>query len=361
MKVLIVDDSIVFRTAISQALEGVPGVEVRRKVSTGNLAVDYVKSNPDIDLVTMDIEMPDMDGLEATRLIRNFNKDVKILIFSGASESGVKKTMRALDFGADDFIPKTEGGENIDESVQMIKQELVPRIRSLVTKSDRDRTDQNREQAKQGIEVKQKRETSSIDSVLGSIKGKPDLICIGSSTGGPQALMNIFRNLDHKITIPMVIVQHMPPVFTNRMATSLSTLSEVKVKEASNGDKLLPGFCYVAPGDYHLEVNQNQTLSLNQGEKVCFVRPSVDVFFNSVFRNYSGDALSIILTGMGCDGANGAASLARSGRIVLAQDQETSVVWGMPGAVSENGSAKHIIPLDYFPQIINKLSARKNL
>jgi two-component system chemotaxis response regulator CheB len=170
--------------------------------------------------------------------------------------------------------------------------------------------------------------------------------------------MSIFRGLDHKITIPMVIVQHMPPVFTSRMAVSLSGLSEVVVKEASKSDVLISGVCYVAPGDYHLVINRDQTLSVNQSEKVCYVRPSVDVFLNSVTENFKGKILTIILTGMGYDGASGCSLLAKRDNIVLAQDQKSSVVWGMPGAVCENGSAKYALPLEYFPEIINKLSAR---
>jgi two-component system chemotaxis response regulator CheB len=357
MKILIVDDSIVFRTAITQALADVPDVEVKRKLSNGKLAVDYVRSNPDIDLITMDVEMPDMDGLEATRQIREFNKNVKILIFSGGSESGAEKTIGALDMGANDFISKTKGGSSIDESVEMIKQELVPRIRSIVSRGIR----QNAQTQKEESTASSTYEAPSLDKVLGSIKGKPDLICIGSSTGGPQALMNIFRGLNHKITIPMVIIQHMPPVFTSRMATSLSSLSEVVVKEARDADVLTPGVCYIAPGDYHLVVQKDQTLKINQSEKVCYVRPSVDVFLNSVTENFRGRSLTIILTGMGYDGANGCSSLAKRGEMVLAQDELSSIVWGMPGAVCKNGSAKYALPLEYFPQVINKLSDRNNV
>lgn len=363
MNVLIVDDSIVFRTAISQALEGIPDIDIKRKLSNGKIAVDYVRSNPEIEVIIMDIEMPDVDGLEATKRIREFNKDVKIIIFSGVSESGAKKTLSALDTGANDFIPKIHGGGSIDESVEMIKKELVPRIQSLVKKRTPhmtfDEPSNDRQRAKRSFPSVVK--ANSVDTVLAGLSYKPELICIGSSTGGPQALMNIFRGLDHKISIPMVIVQHMPPLFTKRMASSLSALCDVEVKEANDGDRLRAGLCYIAPGDYHLIVNKDGILSVNQDEKVCYVRPSVDVFLNSVSSFYPGKTLTIILTGMGADGSSGSAALAEKGNVVLAQDEESSVVWGMPGAVCQNNSAKFVMPLDFFSQVINKLSMRKSV
>lgn len=359
MNVLIVDDSIVFRTAISQALEGVSGVAVKAKLSNGKLAVEYLKSNPDVDLVTMDIEMPELDGLEATKEIRKFNGSVKILVFSGLSESGAVKTMNAIGAGANDFIPKQEGGKTIDQSVEMIKQELVPRIRSLVTKEKTENVAENLPfDNKESSEYRPSVQASSVEAVLNDILFKPDLICIGSSTGGPEALMNIFKGLNSDITIPIVIIQHMPPLFTKRMAKSLSSLCSLDVREAKNGDLLKPGVCYIAPGDFHLEINTDGVLKTHQGEKVCFVRPSVDVFLESVAKNYKGKVLDLILTGMGCDGANGSALLSRKGHKVLAQDEESSIVWGMPGAVHENGSADFVLPLEAFSQIINNLSAR---
>lgn len=348
MKVLVVDDSIVFRSAIVSAIGTEKGIEVSRSLSNGKLAVDFLQNNPDIDLITLDMEMPVLDGMETIKEIRKFNKKVNIIVFSSHTQKGAEKTIEALNAGANDFVTKPENmGTNVDDSINSIKQELLPKILAFKTKVGV--VENNLVKEGPTIIHDDYYQVSSKDP-------RPNLILIGCSTGGPEALTTLFRGINTNINVPMLIVQHMPPLFTQKLAEMLNKVSTVRVFEAKDGDQLKAGVCYVAPGDYHMTIDENKIIRLNQEEKVCFVRPSVDVLFHSVAKNFKGNVLSIVLTGMGEDGANGAKKLHDQGNLVVIQDKQTSVVWGMPGAVKKVIPESKVAPISEMGKIISSLA-----
>jgi two-component system chemotaxis response regulator CheB len=323
VNILVVDDSIVFRSAIVTAIKSENGLEVVRSLMNGKLAVDYVLQNPNVNLITLDMEMPVMDGIETIKEIRKFNKKVVIIVFSSLTQKGAEKTFEALSAGANDFVTKPENiSANADQSITSIKEELIPKILAF--------------REKQNVSLSPIKTEIKAPSYLSfDLKQKPNLVLIGCSTGGPEALGTLFRNIKNNLSVPILIVQHMPPMFTQKLAEMLTKLSTLKVSEAQDGDKLLPGVCYVAPGDFHMTLGPDNIVHLDKSDKVCYVRPSVDVLFNSVSANYRGNILAFILTGMGEDGAVGAKKLFDKGANIFIQDKEYSVVWGMPGSVKK--------------------------
>jgi two-component system chemotaxis response regulator CheB len=353
MKIMVVDDSIVYRTAISQALSEVSGYDVFKTCSNGKIAIDFLKQNPDTELITLDMEMPVMDGMETIKEIRKFNSKVVIIVFSAFTTRGAERTIDALSLGADDFVTKIEGAGTIESSIGMIRDELVPKIEAL----------KNKRSAKihatpEVVEIAPKTAAGNVEDICSSMSVKPKLVVIGCSTGGPEALTTIFRNITHKPSYPMLIVQHMPPLFTKKLAEMLDKVSTVTVKEAQGGERLENGVCYIAPGDYHMKLENDLTLSLNQDEKVCFVRPAVDVLFQSVAKNFKSQVMSIVLTGMGEDGANGCEALVDYKAYQFIQDEESSIVWGMPGAVNKRNIGAKILKLEDFGPLLTEIAKR---
>ncbi|EQC47363.1 chemotaxis-specific protein-glutamate methyltransferase CheB [Bacteriovorax sp. Seq25_V] len=346
MNILVVDDSVVFRTAISQALSEVPGFLVSKTCSNGKIAIDFLQRESGIDLVILDLEMPVMDGIETIKEIRKFNKKIPIIVFSSFTTQGAEKTITALQTGANDFVGKVSGNGTIEGSLKMIRAELVPRIEALCSKGKASNVSQTKEVV------------CEISKAVDKMQIKPKLICIGSSTGGPEALMSIFKTLEVPSSVPMLLVQHMPPMFTQKLAEMLDKNSCMSFSEAKNGDVLKPGHCYIAPGDYHMTITKDLKIILNQDDKVCFVRPSVDVLLNSVADNFSGQVLSIILTGMGEDGANGSRALKEKNAYQFTQDKESCVVWGMPGAVMKADVGASVIKLADIPKLLTMVSKR---
>lgn len=342
MKVLVVDDSLVFRSAISNALRTVEGIEVFKTVSNGKFAVDTMKNSPDIDLIVLDLEMPVMDGLTAIQEIRRFNEKVFIIVFSSATLKGAEKTMTALQNGANEFVTKPVAEDEFTvegNQENSITQDLLPKVIAF--------------KRQKGIQVPEAPVRKASRPEMISLKNKYDLIVIGSSTGGPDAIAKVFKGITAPLKVPMLIVQHMPPMFTEKMAEMLTRLSPVKVVEAKEGMKLNPNMCYLAPGDFHMTLS-DQVIHLNQNEKVCFVRPSVDVTLFSLKGSQMKIAV-IILTGMGEDGASGCQKLKQAGADIFIQDKESSVVWGMPGAVHRDLPDTKIVNLEDMPSLIMKL------
>lgn len=356
MKILVVDDSVVFRSAITQALSDVPGFDIHKSVSNGKLAVEELQKNQDIDLITLDMEMPILDGMETVREIRKFNKEVKIIIFASQTAYGAERTIKVLGLGANDFVAKVEGKGTIDDSVKMIRDNLVPKIKALVEKISfkRGRDFHNLSAGNARVPLTQEDHNTCIDVnvIIDQIGRKPDLVVLAASTGGPVALEGFFKEIKEEINIPMLLVQHMPPIFTTKLADSLTTKSPVRVVEAKSGDILKNGVCYLAPGDFHMTLNSDLSVSLNQDEKVCYVRPSADVLFDSVYKSFAGKILCIVLTGMGSDGMNGSINLKKSGADVIVQNEETSVVWGMPGSIVQAGVNPYVLPLEDLAKVL---------
>lgn len=346
MKVLIVDDSVVFRMSISQALEGVPGIHIAGKASNGQVAIEMLKNDPEIELITLDMEMPVMDGMQTIQEIRKFNKTLKIIVFSSLTQKGAEKTIEALSHGANDFVTKqeTSGALAVEESLEMIRDTLVPKIEAFTKK----------------YIVPDNVETVSLTGdVIEEMPVKPKLIVIASSTGGPDALGKIFSSIECKVNVPILLVQHMPPVFTGKLAEMLNKYNDfVNVKEAQAGDVMEVGKCLIAPGDFHMTLNGNGVVSLNQDEKNCYVRPSANVLFDSVADVYKDQVLTIILTGMGEDGAVGAGTLKKQGSYLYVQDEASSVVWGMPGATVNKVPGTKILSLENICHMLNKTFSR---
>lgn len=348
MKILIVDDSVVFRMAIKQALEEVEGVQIVGALSNGQLAVDFLKAGNAVDLVTLDMEMPVLDGLSTIKEIRKFNRKVPIIVFSSLTTKGAEKTIDALSSGANDFVTKEEtgGAASIEKSLSMIRQSLLPKIEAFKRQAS--------------LKAVPTASAPAIPQVShDNLIRKPKLIVMASSTGGPDALSKIFRELKStQNNTPILLVQHMPPVFTEKLAEMLSNISPgYQVKEGKPGDILRPGVCYLAPGDYHMVMKPDLSIDLNQKEKVCYVRPAANCLFETVANHFKEQVLSIVLTGMGDDGAEGVKKLSERGSYNFFQDEMSCTVFGMPAAIKRTGLGQEI-QLSQVSELINKINAR---
>jgi two-component system chemotaxis response regulator CheB len=343
MKILVVDDSIVYRAAIHKALEGAEGITALATAHNGKVAVDRLK-NEKFDLMTIDIEMPIMDGISAILEIRKFNKSIPIIVFSTLTLKGAEKTMEALQAGANDFCPKVEGEiGDMESGIRLIREELLPRIQALGSRKV--------------IPIINSQPDSQ--SLKNFIVERPLALCIGSSTGGPEALKAVFSNLKGPFKFPIFMVQHMPPLFTTQLAMMLSKVSGLNVVEAKDGEIVSTNKIYLAPGDFHMKVvpkGNDLSIQLNQGDKVCYVRPAVNVLLDSLVELYGRKCPAIILTGMGEDGLNGAKKIKASGGKVFIQDKESSVVWGMPGAIAALNLQDETLTLAEIGKLINTMN-----
>ena len=359
MKVLVVDDSVVFRSAIKTALLDSDFVDEVDIAANGKIAIDKLKNRKDIDSITLDLEMPVMDGVETIKEIRKFDKDIPIIIFSAQNITAANKTLEALQMGANDFVSKIATTSDINENLKMIQNELIPRFKALTERNARRKSILSGKSTLSDSQMV----TNNFSSVTATRVSanfdlfRSDILCIASSTGGPDMLMKVFRGLK-ELRVPVVIVQHMPPVFTTQLAKTLNELSPNTVVEASIGDILKPGHCYLAPGDYHMTIKKaaqpgQYLLALDQSEKVCFVRPAADVLFKSVAQRFDGKISAFVFTGMGNDGADGCDQIKDKGGIVGVQDEESCVVWGMPRAVYERNAQDGIFTPE---QIIEKIN-----
>ncbi len=349
MKVLIVDDSIVFRTAIKNALLNSGQVREVDVASNGKIAADKLKQKS-FDGITLDLEMPVMDGIETIKEIRSFNKDIPIIIFSAQNINAANKTIKALEMGANDFVQKLQDSADLETNIKNIQNELVPRFSALLNKNQ-----YKQEKMNPTVQENSVLENTSQSSRVVKPFTKANLICIGSSTGGPDFLMRLFSKIG-KLDVPVLITQHMPPIFTTQLAKTLNELSPNRVVEATNGDILESGTVYLAPGDFHMIIkpyDKGHKIELTKSEKVCFVRPAVDVMLNSVADYFQGNVVTYIFTGMGNDGANGCQRMRDKNGINIVQDESSSVVWGMPRAVYDRQLHDEILKPDEIVKSIN--------
>lgn len=357
IKVLIVDDSAVMRKIISSALLKEPSIEIVGYASNGIQAIENVRTlNPDV--VTLDIEMPEMDGLSALKEIRKENKRLPIVMFSTLTHKGAQAAVMALTAGASDYVGKpTTSAGSIEGAFKVLESELIPKIIGLAKRSRlRNAQVSQKPSSTQAAPIK-KNELGTINTVISTkapskqlVPNKPiSAVCIGVSTGGPMALMQVFSQIQNPLPVPIFIVQHMPPTFTNLLAARLCTAGVTTVKEAKEGDIAEPGNAYIAPGGFHMVLGSMgpqvvMHLNTNPPENSC--RPAVDVLFRSASDIYGGNLLSVVLTGMGYDGLKGCQYIKARGGQVIAQDEESSVVWGMPGAIAEHNLAEVLLPID---------------
>ena len=355
IRVLVVDDSAFMRKIITDILAGSPEIEVIGKARNGQEAIEKVTElRPDV--VTMDIEMPGLDGLHALGYIMS-ECPTPVIMLSGAESNQADVTMTAFQYGAVDFILKPSG--NISLDMVKIKEEIVKKVKAASSVQVHKLGFIEEEKKSDIIEVKSLKEKN--ESPKKSIFHK--IIVIGSSTGGPRALQQVIPLLPSNLHAPVLVVQHMPAGFTKSLAERLNSQSMIKVVEASEGDILESGTVYIAPGDYHMTIKQKKingdikdVIALTKGEKVQGVRPSVDVLLNSVTPIFGQNSLGVILTGMGSDGTDGIRKLKLAGGKVMAEDESTCVVYGMPRSVIEQKLADYILPIGKIAENIALIS-----
>ena len=355
IRVLVVDDSSVMRRIVSQALANTPGIEV---VGTAVHGANALLKIPELkpDVVTLDVEMPEMSGLEALDVIREKFPSVRVIMCSTLTERGARVTIDALLRGASDYVAKPTSGMPSADALQQLQTDLVAKVRLHV----RPRKPAALPAAPALVKRPAPQTTPAVAGVPKSNSVK--IVCLGSSTGGPNALADLFSALRQPLPVPMVIVQHMPPVFTKMLAERLCHLPcRIRFEEGVDGMPVLSGTVYLAPGGRHMEVRMQRGfpfLHLHDGPQENFCRPAVDVLFRSVAQAYGGDVLAMILTGMGSDGAQACRTLASRGARILVQDEASSVVWGMPGSVAAAGLADEVLPLSEMGRRLQEIVAR---
>lgn len=370
IRVLIVDDSAVVRRIVAEEIDAQPDMEVAGVAVDGRAALEaFERLAP--DLVVLDVEMPEMDGLAALPRLRALRPDLPVVMFSSKTELGAAAALEALALGASDFFAKPTGQGGMDGARRVVRSELIPALRALGA-----------------------RRPSSVLGVAGSLDASPgrragrtsggtfspvasaassassaaaqgpssvasrgpaadaterlELVVVGASTGGPNALAELFALLPGDLPVPLLVVQHMPPLFTRLLAERLTKNSSVRTEEAESGVPLVAGRAWIAPGDFHLELESDGVgtvrMRLTQAEPENACRPAVDPLLRSAARIYGRGCLAVVLTGMGQDGLRGCEAVRAAGGRVLAQDEASSVVWGMPGAVIKAGLAERVLP-----------------
>ncbi len=369
IKVLIVDDSVVFRKILQEAIGKRPNIRVVGTATNGKEALKKIRIlRPNITI--LDVEMPEMDGLSTLDEIKRQHLKTTVIMFSTLTSQGAKTTLEALSRGATDFVPKPTGTGAFSKSVKTIQEILIPKVEALGNGHLKTVRVPIQKKAPSTIKLKsskpethQKVTSSERPLRVKTLKGKRiEAIGIGVSTGGPNALNEIIPKFPKNFRLPIFIVQHMPPVFTAQLAQRLDQRSKLKVVEAKDNTLVQGGTVYIAPGDYHMEVkreDKNYKIKLNQGPPENSCRPAVDVLFRSLAATYKDRVIATVLTGMGQDGLNGARALKQAGSIVIAQDKQTSVVWGMPKFVTDAGLADRVVPLGNITSTILELSGHK--
>lgn len=344
IRALIVDDSVVVRKVLTDALSNDPRVEVVGTAANGVIALKKLPQlNPDI--VVLDVEMPEMDGLETVKHIRAGWPKLPVIMCSSLTERGAETTLRALSLGASDYVAKPSRlNANDIDNLGAFKAELLAKVKALCGADPTLSAPPSRTVVAVALPRK-KREAVSV-------------LAIGCSTGGPTALATLFTGLPRDLPVPILIVQHMPPLFTRLLAERLASSSGIKVTEAAHGDRVEPGCAYVAPGDHHMTVvteGVHMRIALNQETPECSCRPAVDVMFRSVAKVYGPGVLATVMTGMGHDGTRGARAIVEAGGSLIVQDAATCVVPSMPQAVVDAGLASGVFPLE---QLAHELVSR---
>jgi two-component system, chemotaxis family, protein-glutamate methylesterase/glutaminase len=336
--VLIVDDSMVVRRIMTNVLSSDPGIRVVGTAASGRSALEKIEQLAP-DIMILDIEMPEMDGLETLRHLRRLHPRLPVIMFSTLTERAAAATLEALSLGARDYVTKPGGGATLEA----VRSQLLPRIKALVPRAPR--TSGTADVARPAV----------ADGRPGRT-GPHQLLAIGASIGGPDAVAAILRALPGDLPVPVAIVQHMPPIFTRLFAQRLDRESALTVVEGQPGMGLEPGLVVVAPGDFHLLVADGRggpVVATTQEPRQNGCRPAVDVLFRSAAAVFGDRVLACVLTGMGQDGLRGSERLRAAGAEIVVQDDATSAVWGMPGAVATAGLADRVLPL---PQIAADLT-----
>uniref|UniRef100_UPI003D7E8E94 protein-glutamate methylesterase/protein-glutamine glutaminase n=1 Tax=Kineococcus sp. SYSU DK031 TaxID=3383152 RepID=UPI003D7E8E94 len=343
IRVLVVDDSVVVRRIVTDVLASDPVIEVVGTAPNGKVALEKIQQLKP-DAVTLDIEMPVMDGLQTIKEIRRVDRRLPVVMFSTLTERGATATLEALSSGASDYVTKPANVGSVSESMESVRAELIPKIKALVPGVAEPRS----------AVVARPATPVALRARSGAAR-TPRALVVGSSTGGPEALSSVLAKLPAGLGVPVLVTQHMPPVFTRMYAQRLDKVSALTVVEAVDGQSVEAGTVYVAPGDFHMEVVRRGSalvVKLHQGPPENFCRPAVDVMVRSAVAAFGGELLALVLTGMGSDGKLGCKAVAEAGGQVVVQDEATSVVWGMPGAVAREGLADEVLPLSAIPDAL---------
>lgn len=346
-RVLIVDDSPFVRRLLSDWLSADPEFEVAGAAPDGEEgAALAVKLKP--DLITLDVEMPKLDGIEALELIMK-QAPCPVVMVSSVTKQGAAQTIRALELGAVDFVTKPDGPSSI--RLVHAKEELLSKCRAAVI-------------AKRSSFAKPSAEAPIrhiVKPTLSPASGSTDkVVVIASSTGGPRALTTLVSSLPKGFPAPILIVQHMPVGFTESFAKRLDQLGTVPVKEAAEGDKVVPGLALLAPGGRHMEVSSNGAIKFHDQPTLHGVRPAADYLFKSAVQAYGSRCLGVVLTGMGRDGASGALDIKRAGGLVLGESEESAVIYGMPKAAFEIGAVQEQFPIEQMAAAMVSCLARRS-
>lgn len=355
IRVLIVDDSVVIRRLVSHVLEEAQDMAIVGVAANGRIALEKIQETQP-DVVTLDIEMPEMNGLDALRLIRRQHPQVRVVMFSTLTERGGATTLEALSLGADDYVAKASNAGGLDRSLASLRDELIPKIRQFFTPVAQPAKLLPPSPVAPVAPARTEsyvRRAHSISSVVG----------IGVSTGGPSALAIVLAAIPANFSVPVLIVQHMPPLFTHLLSERLNTLCPLEVHEAADGEPLDQPKVLIAPGNFHMRVEAERNgpvIRLDQSPAINSCRPAVDALFESMATVFGSGVLAVMLTGMGQDGLNGSRALQAKGAYILAQDESTSVVWGMAGSVVNAGLANEILPLELIPKAIVNHTARSS-
>jgi two-component system chemotaxis response regulator CheB len=355
ISLLIVDDSRLFRSALEEALHGQPGITIAGSVFSGAKAIEFIRSTPP-DLVTLDVEMPGMDGLQTLKQIRAINQSrpgsppVGVIMVSAFTRRGEQVTIKALQAGAFDFVTKPSGA-SAESNLLALRSDLLGKIRAFAA-------------SRRGPGTAPTMISTTAAPSPPLKRTRIRAVVIGASTGGPRALSDMLPAICQAIDLPILIVQHMPPGFTRSLAESLARQTGRQVVEAADGMPMEASTVYIAPGARHLLVRGTPALprlALNEQPPENGCRPSADVLFRSAAAVLGGEVIAIILTGMGRDGTAGLGAVRRAGGFVIAQDESTSVVWGMPGSAVEARVVDEVHPLNAIPPavaaIINRFPA----
>ena len=335
IRVLIVDDSAIYRKVITEVLSGQPEIEIIGTAANGKIALEMIEKEMP-DLLTLDIEMPVMTGLELLQELKKKKSPVKSIVLSGLTHEGATATIQAMSLGALDVVLKPNA-DSYQAGTDELKKVLLPRVKAIGSTLLRRKAGAPSRQDAQAVAPARRR------------RGSYGVVCIGVSTGGPPALTRMLPKIPADLGVPILIVQHMPPMFTKSLANSLNQVCPFDVLEAEDGMVLKPGQALIAPGGSHLKVVRSGAkvitkITQDPPENAC--RPAVDYLFRSVAEVYGGDVLSVIMTGMGSDGTAGARLIKSKGGTLFCQDESSCVVYGMPKILVENGDADGVFALD---------------
>ena len=363
LRVMVVDDSAVIRGLLTRSLESDPDLAVVASVGDGQQALNALQRH-DIEIVILDIEMPVMDGLTALPKIIAAKPGIPVVMASTLTRRGATVSLKALSLGAADCV--TKPGSSALTTAAEFKRELIGKVKGLAQARRQSRGEPMPMPARRGGTCPT--QASAAAARTGEIRLRPmpagdrapEVVAIGSSTGGPQALFQLLKSLG-AIKQPILITQHMPATFTTILAEHIARLTGLRAAEATDGEPVAASRVYIAPGDYHMTVEgqgKERHLRLSKDPPENFCRPSVDPMLRSLALAYGTRVLCAILTGMGSDGLKGGQALVAAGSAVVAQDEKTSIVWGMPGAVATAGLCSAVLPIDELGPFILRVAGR---